>query len=563
MKTRFALTALLLCLGAAAGAQNMYDAIAFSQTNNFGTARSAALGGAGTALGGDLGMVATNPAGSAVAGYGQAVVTQNISISGTSSAYAPYTTDFGAASNRNRARYITPDFGASLAFNTGNRKGLRRVTIAFFTNQSYDYNSYADAYGRNGKTSKAGELASAAWGLDESVLANANSYSSSGVPWDVLTGYQGGLIASTSSVDGSYIGITQGFNNRGLNYVPGELSQSAEYSKTGVKKEAVFNIGFDFSDKFYFGVNIGTPRLSYDYFENFSESAVNTDNFPIYYDDDAGIERTDYFKSASYGYHYAADVKGSYVKLGMIFLPTRHLRVGATVQLPGRLKVSETFQYEASTRTVEGEWNDNASSPVGEYSYKINTPYSIGAGLAYSVDRGLLSVDYELVDYSSMRFTGVDTFRALNETNRRFAGVQHIIRAGLEFKLNKSFAVRAGYSFMTDPERTWSNDLGEIVDASTFSNNFDDYDSHARSLVSYRYNNSLTRTASLGFGYSSSGSFFADFVCRLTRYPTFKVSPYYDYDVYDKDGKLLDVASPVVKIDRNLWNLALTVGWRF
>ena len=86
MKTRFALTALLLCLGAAAGAQNMYDAIAFSQTNNFGTARSAALGGAGTALGGDLGMVATNPAGSAVAGYGQAVVTQNISISGTSSA---------------------------------------------------------------------------------------------------------------------------------------------------------------------------------------------------------------------------------------------------------------------------------------------------------------------------------------------------------------------------------------------------------------------------------------------------------------------------------------------
>ena len=186
MKTRFALTALLLCLGAAAGAQNMYDAIAFSQTNNFGTARSAALGGAGTALGGDLGMVATNPAGSAVAGYGQAVVTQNISISGTSSAYAPHTIDFGAASNRNRARYITPDFGASLAFNTGNRKGLRRVTIAFFTNQSYDYNSYADAYGRNCKTSKAGELASAAWGLDESVLANSNSYSSSGVPWTFL-----------------------------------------------------------------------------------------------------------------------------------------------------------------------------------------------------------------------------------------------------------------------------------------------------------------------------------------------------------------------------------------
>ena len=563
MKARLTLTALFLCFAAAAGAQNMYDAIAFSQSNNFGTARSAALGGAGTALGGDLGMVAVNPAGSAVAGYGQFVVTQNFSISGTRAAYAPYASEFGATSTRNRARYITPDFGASLAFNTGNRKGLRRVTIAFFTNQSYDYNSYADAYGRNDKTSKAGELASAARGWDESVLANSNSYSSSGVPWDVLTGYQGGLIAATSSAGDPYIGITQGFNNRGLNYVPGELSQSAEYTKTGVKKDVVFNLGFDFSDKFYFGMNIGVPRLSYDYYENFSESAVNPDNFPIFYQDDLGVDRTDYFKSANYAYHYAADVRGSYVKLGMIFLPTRHLRVGATVQLPGRLKVSETFQYEASTRTVEGAWNDNASSPVGEYSYKINTPYSIGAGLAYAIDSGLLSVDYELVDYSSMRFTGVDSFRALNETNRRFAGVQHIFRAGLELKLTKSFAVRAGCSFMTDPERTWTNDLGDRVDATDFAYDFDEYDSHARSLVSYRYNNSLTSTASLGFGYSSSGSFFADFVCRVTKYPTFKTAPYYDYDVYDKAGNLLDVASPVVKIDRNLWNLALTVGWRF
>ena len=55
----------------AAGAQNMYDAINLSEVNYFGTARSMALGNAVTAVGGDLGTVNINPAGSAVAGYSQ------------------------------------------------------------------------------------------------------------------------------------------------------------------------------------------------------------------------------------------------------------------------------------------------------------------------------------------------------------------------------------------------------------------------------------------------------------------------------------------------------------
>ena len=50
-----------------AGAQDTYDAILFSQNHYYGTARSMALGNAMTALGGDLGSIGINPAGSAVA----------------------------------------------------------------------------------------------------------------------------------------------------------------------------------------------------------------------------------------------------------------------------------------------------------------------------------------------------------------------------------------------------------------------------------------------------------------------------------------------------------------
>ena len=77
-------TALILLLSAAAfgmEAQSMYDALRFSENNYEGTARTMAMGNAFTALGGDLGAVTINPAGSAVAKYSQITVSPGVNIS--------------------------------------------------------------------------------------------------------------------------------------------------------------------------------------------------------------------------------------------------------------------------------------------------------------------------------------------------------------------------------------------------------------------------------------------------------------------------------------------------
>ena len=63
------ITALLSLAAVAAGAQTLSEALNYSGNNYYGTARSIALGNAMTALGGDLGSVGINPAGSAVAPY--------------------------------------------------------------------------------------------------------------------------------------------------------------------------------------------------------------------------------------------------------------------------------------------------------------------------------------------------------------------------------------------------------------------------------------------------------------------------------------------------------------
>lgn len=70
-----------LIVSSAAAQETMHDALNFSENNYFGTARSVAMGNAFTALGGDLGGISINPAGSAVANYSQATITPSLNIS--------------------------------------------------------------------------------------------------------------------------------------------------------------------------------------------------------------------------------------------------------------------------------------------------------------------------------------------------------------------------------------------------------------------------------------------------------------------------------------------------
>ena len=87
-KTLF--TALLSLTAFYAGAQTVYDGLTFSKNEYFGTARSIALGNAMTAVGGDLGSISLNPAGSAVAGYSQFTITPGLSISTSTASYSAY-----------------------------------------------------------------------------------------------------------------------------------------------------------------------------------------------------------------------------------------------------------------------------------------------------------------------------------------------------------------------------------------------------------------------------------------------------------------------------------------
>ena len=574
MKKIIAISAFLLA-ALTAGAQSMYDAMMFSQNNYYGTARTIALGNAVTALGGDLGTIGINPAGSAVSDFGQVELTPSLTLSSAGAQFSPIgDKQFGSSTGTTSTKFGLPNGGISLYFDTGADTGLRGMSFAFVWNRTNSFQNGFSAYGRNSSTSIFGEMAMAATysGIDPSDLADYSSFYGSDLPWDMLTAYQANLY-STYGSGYDYAGNAERISTDGrYHFIPDELSQTSTVEKRGYKSDILMNFGMNFSDYVFVGFNVGMPVMDYSYTESFTEVAVNPEEFYIELPNASGTLVSANYEGGSYGYRYAADVSGIYAKLGLIVLPTDHLRLGAAIQTPTLYTIRETCQYLAASSYSNSSLSQDASSPVNEYTYNLRSPYVADFGVAYTIGTaGLVSVDYEIADYSVMKFSDTshdawsdDSFSQVNEVNSKFCGISRSLRLGAELRLTDLLSVRAGYSMTTSPERHWTNSLGQDVLADDYLADFSKYHGNIITLSDPQYFSEDTmRSFSAGFGYSSFGSFFADFAVRCNVYPTTYFSPYYNYDNWNASGTAVNVDSPRMKVDRKLWDAVLTFGWRF
>ncbi len=516
----------LFCLAAlTAGAQTMYDAINYADNNYYGTARSAALGNAMTAVGGDLGSVGINPAGAAVAGYSQFTITPGLSISSTSSTYAPIAYDAVTGTTPDsQNRFIMPNFGFIMNVDTRRDYGLKNWTFGMTINTTNVFNERMSAGGINHDSSMMGEMAYFASGIPASQISDRNAYDNTTYSWPDILAFQSGLISTYGGGDDQYIGSTELLYDDGTIGLGGPINQDYYRQRTGSKSDAVINLAFNWNDNFYFGGNIGIASLKYNESVNKVETPVNAANFGLILDD---IETT--WKYGRQRYSLETEGTGIYAKFGAIWLPVEGLRLGAAIKTPTRYVITERWMWDARC-DFDGFQSQDYETPVGEYTYDLISPFNYNLGAAYTLgNMALLSVDWERTDFRSMRFRdsgdgfGADSFAEDNEYIRRNAGVTNNIRVGAEFRPTEAFSLRAGYSY-----KNYAEKAANVKD--------------------------LTHTASIGFGYSSPGSFFLDAAVRYTLLPD---NWYYPYDDY------LAVRSPEVCVTNQLMDVILTLGWRF
>ncbi|MBP5488334.1 MAG: hypothetical protein J6X77_02060 [Bacteroidales bacterium] len=558
MKKSFILI-LSLAVCTAASAQSMYDAYTFAENNYIGTARSAGLANAVTALGGDLGTIGINPAGSAVAGYSQFTITPALSLSVGRTHYAlSPTSAYQEGQNTFNPVFKLPNVGATARYDTDSDV-LRSFTFGFVLNTVTDYNSRMVGSGLNSMSSRFGEMAAAATDLNiaPADLASNAFYNNADYAnyWDTAIGYDIGLINSFGT-NNEYVGCAEVLTDRGEHYVPSDLRQTSTVTHMGYKTDMIMNFGFNLSDRLFLGLNMGVPLIEYSNTETIAEVAQTVEDFPVSFTyDDSSTEDT-YFSDAAYRYNYYAKGAGIYLKAGLIWLPTNSLRVGLAYQTRTVFSIEESWQHSGMVRYDNGK-SYSGSGEEGWYEYTLYTPSVLNAGLAWTFGRrGLLSFDYELTDYARMKFNQSEEFDDVyaleNQAIRAFNGPAHSFRAGAEFNLTPTFALRAGASLRTSPEKTYKDQTGTVI-------TYDDYDNDyylGRKTLQGRgeYNKDYVFGVSGGLGFNPAGSFFADFAVQGTLYPATVFQPYYDYAT---------VYSPRIKQRRLLCAALITIGWRF
>lgn len=529
---------LIITAGICTYAQNAYDALTFSENNYEGTARSVAMGNAFTALGGDLGSITINPAGSAVAGYSQMTITPGLTISSSSTqGVSPYTDGtlpyFERTMRSRMTRFSLPNIGITINWDTNRNMGLKNLTFGFIVNKTASFDSDVYANGLNSTTSFMGSLACSTNGILADDLNATDAYDF--LPWESVVGYQSGMISTFGGGNNEYVGASELIFDNGDIVLGGPLDQTYGRRVTGGKYDYIFNLGGNFSDFLYIGANLVATSLDYGYEDYFKEAAVDPADFEIMLDNGEQM----YFSQMKYKYAYQADGTGFYAKIGAILTPGGGFRFGAAIQTPVINNITERWYQSGETQFTSSKFNGYASSPDGEYRYSFVAPYRANFGMAYTLGSlAVISADYEICDYSQMQFRAEgsdrDYFQDVNEDIKERFGMSHIFRAGGELKLGP-LAIRAGYGFSTSAER---------------------YDYYGNEIKP-----SLTQNFSFGLGYSSNGSFFADLAVRKNFITKEYYMPYSDY-ILDDNGDILDPV-PELLIQKSNWKVLLTLGWRF
>ncbi|MDO5977632.1 outer membrane protein transport protein [Flavivirga sp. MEBiC05379] len=479
-------------------AQDISDAIRFSQDEIQGTARFRALSGAFGALGGDMSAVSLNPAGSAIFSRSHASFTVSNIDTENNTRY------FNGVNNSNDSDFDINQGGATFVFASNNSSPWRKFTIgiAYERTNNHDTNWRASGLNTNDDGNFSNSIASYFYDfadgkrLDEISALPDESLSQAYQDIGAVYGF-----AHQQAFLGfeSFILQPDDINNDAnttysSNVSPGNFDHNYSYLATGYNGKVTFNIATQYEDNLYLGLNLNSHFIDYRrsslLFENNSNagSIVNR------------IEFENNLSTTGTGFSF---------QLGGILKLSNEFRVGVTYDSPTWYTIEEeTTQYLATVRDDAGSNVTQVINPdvVNIYpQYKLQTPAKLTGSLAYVfAKQGLISFDYSRKDYSQTKFkpTSDAFFADQNDIISNILTDAATYRLGGEYK-HKQFSFRGGYRFEESPYVNGST-IGDLNGYSlgigyNFGNTKLDitYDQSERSSETPLYNVGLTDIANI------------------------------------------------------------------
>ncbi|WP_026978190.1 OmpP1/FadL family transporter [Flavobacterium tegetincola] len=426
-------------------AQQVSDALQYANDDINGTARFRAMGGAFGALGGDLSSLSVNPAGSAVfTGNFAAVTLSNQNKKNTS-------TYFGTANDTKDSSFDMNQFGSVWVFNNTNPDSKwTKMSLALNYDKTNNFNNSIYTQGYNPTNSVSNYFSSYANGIPESTLTG-NSYEALNYnEQQAFLGYNGYLINPEAGNQ-----YSSAVNPNGNYY------QQNRVESNGYNGKIAFNLGAEYDQRFYFGVNLNAHFVDFENYTSFYED----------YQDSPGNNTTAGVQASRFTNQLYTYGSGFSMQIGAIAKVTNEFRVGLAYESPTWYSLNDELKQTLSVNCADCGTNDTnffADPNLVIYypTYRLQTPSKYTGSLAYIFGgSGLLSVDYSLRDYSNTKFRPSNEFTTVNNALNNTLDVSNDLRIGAEYRI-KQWSLRGGYRFEESPYKN-SSTIGNLNSYST------------------------------------------------------------------------------------------------
>ena len=431
-----------------ANAQEIKDAMRYTQSELHGTSRFTAMSGAFGALGGDLSSVNVNPAGSAVFMNNQFAVTIGNYDTKNNSNY------FGSSTSASENSFDLNQAGGVFVFKNRNPNAdWKKFSMAINYESTNNYDNSLFSAGTSPTNSVANYFISYATGVPLSLLQDSNYASLNNGAQQAFLGYQGYIINPVTETPNNALYTSN--VRAGGNY----YQENSVYSN-GYNGKLVFNSAVQYKDKIFFGFNLNSHFTDYVQNSNFYES----NNNPL----DLNYE----VKSLNFSNSLHTYGTGFSFQVGAIAKVTNELRMGFAYESPTWYNLQDELSQRVSSissNSVDSLPPDVVDPFVVNYyaPYDLRTPGSLTGSIAYVFGKsGLISLDYKYKDYSYTQFGPENDpyYRGLNSAMHNALGSTNEVRLGAEYKID-NFKFRGGYRFEGSPY----NDSATMGDLNSFS----------------------------------------------------------------------------------------------
>jgi len=418
-------------------AQIVDDALRYSQIFYNGTARFNSMGGAFTALGGDLSTLSQNPAGLGVFRSSDITFTPQLYHIKNSAQFNGISEDYLYNFNLGQAGIVNNIISKT------NESGLITLNVGYSFNKTNNINSSTRIQGTSHTSSMADYWADMSLGTYYRDLAGNAGLAYDAWLMDTITGSGARAYGTVFSNYGDNPPSVYGQNIRRI------------VTEEGYTGEHAISVGGNWSNKLYFGATLGINRILYTGHYEHLETA--------------GQSMLSGFENFTYTDHYENTGTGLAFKLGTIIKPVETVRLGFAFHSPTFYKINEYFYDNMSTNFESNEHYEFENEPL-RYSYALTTPFRALAGVAVQVKKiALLSADYEFVDYSAARFSETGDNFDYSEKNMDIKNTLKSagnLRFGAEFRMDKLY-LRGGYGYYGKAFKT--GELNEDLDHSSIS----------------------------------------------------------------------------------------------